>query len=397
MLIQRTSKPSILLFIGIVSLLSTSCMFGGCEKSVDPEPVTKSLGASTSAHTDTGLVKKLLDFTSGTRVKLVWLQSRLIDDDTMNYVTNFKDFLFNAPASQLIVFDTDEPVGRILDAELSSRSTPLISRDGSKVLWSDFTKQALYAINWDGTGKKVLLQGEIYHILCVQWDKAAQTEWLYVANLQGFPFTETAQGNRIYRYPLEGMSLNTAKKELVSQRSFHSPWTVSGDGKYACGDIDWPNARVESLPQGQLFQISDTNLIVCHAQIAPDTSYYCFYFPQNHWQIDIKRFSEFFYRVSLNGDGTGMNDCTCPRWTNNIQYLTGGYPYCAGWFYSYVGTKRPSDPRLIPPGATGEFCLGKFDANFQTVQWVRVTDLDKRFRKCVGDGWLANGEGPGKP
>ena len=93
-------------------------------------------------------------------------------------------------------------------------------------------------------------------------------------------------------------------------------------------------------------------------------------------------------RINVAGPNTW--DCCCPRWSNRVQYLTGGYPYQGGWFYSYVGTPVPSDPKSIPPGTTGEFCFGKFDTSYAHIDWFRVTDMDPRLRKVVGDGWVAN-------
>jgi hypothetical protein len=78
--------------------------------------------------------------------------------------------------------------------------------------------------------------------------------------------------------------------------------------------------------------------------------------------------------------------------------LTCGYPYTTGYFYTInPNSQLPVDPKSLPPGASGEFCFGKFNGDFSDVDWVLVTDLDKRFRKVLGDGWLADGEGPKKP
>jgi hypothetical protein len=391
-----TDKRFLLPFFKIFFFLCLCCLFCSCDKSINPKQTPK-FGPSTSAHVNPDLAQQLLNLTGGVRVKLVWLQAQLIDDDTMNYLPNFNDFLFNAPSSQLVVFDTDEPNGRILDANPSSRSTPLISRDGTKVLWSDYSKKALYIIHWDGTGKKILLQGETYQLLCVQWDHSTSSEWIYVSNVQCFPILSLATGSIIYRYTLNGTALDTTSKEFVSQQNFNTPWTVSGDGKYAGGDIDWPYARIESLPNGQLFQISDTSTITCHAQIAPDTSYHLFYFPQSHFCLKMHKFNSTLESNEYLGQIGLPWDCCCPRWSNHVRYLTGGQPYCGGWFYSYCGNPLPPNPKSIPLGTTGEFYFGKFDTNFTSIQWVRVTDLDIRFRKVVGDSWIADGEGPLKP
>lgn len=372
-----------------------------CQKDITSSPKPSpdfSPATSTHVRSDIDVAQQLLNLTGQVRTKLVWLQARLIDNDTENYVQNVSDYLFNYPASQLVAFDTDEKTGRFLDSIPAARSTPVISRDGTRVLWSDYDKKTLYCINWDGSGKKILLQGTIYQIVCVQWDKQTSTEWVYVSDVTNFPVASMSTGTVIYRYAFNGIELDTANRELASQQNFVVPWTVSGNGKFAGSIFGWPKACIESLPCGQLYPVTDTlTTAACHAQIAPDTSYLFFCFSISHFRLTLYKFTTYLGWVGLNAyNGTSMVDYVNPRWTNNVQYLTVGYPYCTSWFYSYGGTPLPSDPKSIGPGLTGEFCFGKFDVNIASIQWVRITDLDIRFRKAVGDGWLADGEGPGK-
>jgi len=379
-------------------LLAFPILLIGCGRNPEnkvsgPEP---DFSPSTSTHirTDINVAQGILNLTGEMRVKLVWLQARLIDEDTSNYVPNYRDFLFNAPASQLIVFDTDEGEGRILDSTPSPRGVPLISRDGSKVFWSDLGKKRLYMMNWDGTGKKVLLEGNIFHILCVQLNEQTNTEWVYVSDLWQCPVRGLPTGVAIYRYALRGMELDTANREMVSQSGFIAPWTVSSDGKYGGGEYTWPNVGVQTLPMGQFYPVCDTGANCC-AELAPDTSYLFFFFHYSHWDLTIYKFTPtaviYISTTNINIDGTGFWECCCPRWTNRVQYLTGGYPYQAGWFYSAAwGGRPPSDPKSIQPGATGEFCFGKFTTDYTHIDWIRITDMDIRFRKVCGDGWVGN-------
>jgi|GEM_PF-6332241 hypothetical protein len=342
---------------------------------------------------DSNLTQQLLSVTNDIRVRLVWLQSQLISDDTTSYVENVENYLFNFPGSQLVIFDTDSGAGRVLDSSFTSRGTPLISRDGSQVLWSDLEQQALYKINWDGTGRKILLQGNFYLIVCTQWDDVSKTEWLYVSNLTSFG-NHMPEGDTIYRYPFDGENLDAGKRELMSSKAYTTPWTVSGDGKYAGGDIDWPKACIEPLPDGTTYVLGDSTVANCHSQIAPDTSYLFFNLMFDHSNAHLYRFTTFLHVTSLiNMPGNAKSwDCCCPRWTNNTQYLTGGYPYVTAYFYN---PPLPA-PKTLAPGASGEFCFGKFNQDLTAITWVRITDMDKRFRKLVGDGWVANGEGPNK-
>ena len=377
-------------------ILLPGILFFACGKSISPQS-TSEFSQSSSTHVQSGVAQQLLNLTGGVRTKLVWLQARLISEDTANYVSNLSDYIFNAPASQLVVFDTDEDTGRFLDPIPSPRSTPVISRDGNKVLWSDYNKKALYMINWDGTGKKILLQGNIYQVVYVQWDDRTSTEWVYVSDVFYYPVVIMSAGSMIYRYALKGMGLDTANRELISKQVFFTPWTVSSDGKFAGSIFKWPHPCIESLLDGQLYPVIDSTGS-CMGQIAPDTSYLYLCFHLSHYDLTLYNFinlvPSFRGEVPLNAL-SGVDYCA-PRWTNHARYLTIGYPYDAGWFFSYVGTPLPSDPKSIPPGMTGEFCLGKFDANFTAIDWVRVTDNDIRFRKVMGDAWLADGEGPGK-
>jgi len=390
------SKSAFRLFFCILLTGTGTQFFISCNKILAPEAI---FSPSTSTHVQTGLAQQLLNLTGQVRVKLVWLQSRLIDDDTAHYVPFIENYLFNFPASQLLAFDTDEGNGRFLDSVPGSRSTPLITRDGNKVLWTDYGKKSLFIINWDGTGKKVLIADDTnYLVVCVQWDTATMTEWVYVANAYNFGWQAMTSGTAVYRYPLNGTVLDTGRKELVSDTLFLTPWTVSGDGKYAGGDINWPNPCIQTLPNGLVQVIGEFG--GCHAQIAPDASYLFFYMRTDHSNLYLHQLTSFLRIVNLNLKMPGNNgqwDCVCPRWTNNSRYLTCGYPYTNGYFSWYKAMPPPSNPKTLAPGASGEFCFGKFNDTFSDIDWVLVTDLDKRFRKAVGDGWLADGEGPGKP
>jgi hypothetical protein len=371
----------------------------GCGKIILPEP-EPDYSPSTSTHVQAGLAQQLLNLTNGARVKLVWLQARLIDDSRNHYTPFIENYLFNFPASQLVAFDSHEGNDRFLDSVPSSRSTPLITRDGSKVLWSDYEKKTVFMINWDGTGKKGILHNDTnYLVICLQWDKDFNTEWVYIADVSNFGWHGMTSGRAIYRYPLEGTNLDRTRKELISDTSFTTPWTVSADGRYAGGDMDWPHAAIQTLPNGPV-EVVDSTWGGCQAQIAPDTSLLFFYYLPDHSNLRLYHFSLFVGIVNLNltmPGNIGQWDCICPRWTNNVRFLTCGYPYTTAFFSWYRGIPPPSNPKILPPGASGEFCFGKFNQDFTAIEWVRVTDLDNRFRKVVGDGWLADGEGPGKP
>jgi hypothetical protein len=374
----------------------TLTFFSGCDKILLPRP-EPNFALSTSTHVQAGLSRQLLNLSNGVRVKLVLLQSRLVDENNAYFTPNIENYLFNYPGSQLIAFDTDEGYSRFLDSTLSSRGTPLITRDGRKVLWSDFARKTVFIINWDGTGKKALLQrNSNYVVVCVQWDDSADIEWVYIADLYYFGWQGMTRGSAIYRYPLNGTELDTTRKELVSDTLFYTPWTVSGDGKYAGGDMDWPNASIQTLPNGA-FKVLGAG---CHAQISPDTSYLFFFMLNDHSNLHLYQFTSFRQIVNLNLTMPGNNgqwDCICPRWTNSSRYLTCGYPYTTAYFSWYRAIPPPSNPKILPPGASGEFCFGKFNQDFTAIEWVLVTDLDNSFRKVVGDGWLADGEGPYKP
>jgi hypothetical protein len=381
---ERGQNP----LVGILAAFLFLIIGAGCEKGVDPVDGID-FAPSLSTHVRPGVAGELLNLTGGSRVKLVWLQSRLMSEDTSKFVPKFSDYLFNAPSSQLVVFDTDEGEGRFLDSQNASRSTPLISRDGNTVYWSDFATRTLYAIDWNGSKKRILLQGDIYLILCVQRDAKSDTEWLYVSDVRSIAHMSMARGSRIYRFPVAGTSLDTARREPVSEGNFTSPWTVSADGKYGGGDMDWPYSKIRALPNGEFYQVSDTSLLTCQSEIAPDTSYLYFHFPEDHYHLAISRFTKPLTLAEINIDGNKEWDCCNPRWTNDVSFITGGYPYCSGWFYSLNGKPAPTDPRATPLGTTGEFCLGKFSADLTAITWVRITDLDSRFRKVVGDGWIA--------
>jgi hypothetical protein len=76
----------------------------------------------------------------------------------------------------------------------------------------------------------------------------------------------------------------------------------------------------------------------------------------------------------------GRYDCWQPWWSNHPLYLTLMYPLTC----ENCGETVP---------VFGEFCIGKYNAAYSSIQWLCVTDTtDKKYREGFGDAWFENGE-----
>ena len=69
-----------------------------CQKNITSSPKPSpdfSPATSTHVRSDIDVAQQLLNLTGQVRTKLVWLQARLIDNDTEKYVQNVSDYLFD--------------------------------------------------------------------------------------------------------------------------------------------------------------------------------------------------------------------------------------------------------------------------------------------------------------
>ena len=313
----------------------------------------------------------VLSLSGNARVKAVWVRDSTGANNLYNESNN----------TRLMVFDTDAGMLRQIDGA-SQHLSPLITRDGNYVIWTNMSRKKSYVIGWDGSNKRELISSGQYIVLYCQWDNAAQRQWIYACDTEGFEedarYVESA---KVYRYPFSNGTVNLAQKQLFWDKAkFRAPFTVAGDAKYAAANMPWPDARVADIAAGTTVKINASGW-ACHVNIAPDASRRVYHLNNAHTSIAMFESPEADAQwINLSNTLPGNNgayDIAAPRWSNHIRYLACGYPL------------RAQDP-------IGEFCIGKFNDAFNDVEWVALTNVnDRNYRDLIGDVWIEGGEGPG--
>jgi len=97
---------------------------------------------ATGASAAEGISASLLDLTGNKRVKLVFSR------DTS---AQCKNFFGEANVFELYVYDTADDEIRLIKSILDDYSKPLITHDGSRIVYSDRLERKVRVVNWDGS------------------------------------------------------------------------------------------------------------------------------------------------------------------------------------------------------------------------------------------------------
>lgn len=235
-------------------------------------------------------------FTGG-RTKIVWARS----------ITGAQDDDLQIKAYELMGFDTHEGFERVIAPGPISCANPLITTDGTRVIFTSWPDDTVYICDWTGQNIRPLLQGFGLYI----WnDPVTNRDWIY--------YSDIPYGTRVDRCVIDSV----AYSELVWNKSQVSiRFRVSADGKQGGGEFPWPSAGEVSLPNGAFVGYGSG----CNAQIAPDNSYRFFNLVSGHTSLNMCDYSDSNCR-QINTSSfldTGVNDAIwAPKWTNDGRFLT---------------------------------------------------------------------------
>ncbi len=266
---------------------------------------------------------------TGNQTKIVWARS----------VTGISERDVSSANYALVGFNTNNNVERDIIPGPISCSNPLILSNGSRIVYTDWPKNKVCIINWNGSNQKVLLNG---FALTVLKDENTNEEWVYVS--------EKPYGDTITRYQVD----NVDKNELVWNKTKSSiRLSVSANGTRAGGEFPWNKAGIVTLPNKSFIQLGSG----CNASIAPDNSYHFFHQVGTHKEIFFyKNGNNKEYVIPLN-DAPGIDDHTVwiPRWSNDVRFITMSGP---------ESNKKNKN----------NIYFGKFNSNFTAIEkWVQVT------------------------
>lgn len=271
-----------------------------------------------------------------------------------------------------MVFDSETGRTRELIAPRDQINRPLLSPDGSYIVFSRRRDDSIHRIAWTGGAPSRVNSG---FALAIWRDASTGRDWLYSAIDRSQ--NENAPYRRIVRRPIDQPD---AVEEIwrrgdVSLDSVQ----VSRDGTRVGGMFPWPRGMILDTTSGRVTQLGRG----CWTSLAPDNSYLLWIFDGAHRNLffhteDGRR----RWRVPINtipgGAGRKMYH---PRWSNHARFMVASGPY------------NTEGGRLSVKGAAQhvEIWVGRFDERLASVEaWARVTD------NSVGDYapdlWIAGGQ-----
>ena len=287
---------------------------------------------------------------TGARTRLVWDYAVIAQ----------KSSAWDAVSAKygLMGFDTAEGAVRVIQPGPASYANPCISPDGETVFFTDQASKTIYAVNWDGTGKREISKG---YGLCTWRNQADGTQWLF--------FTAGGyESGPVVRCRIDDPSVR--KTVWTGAQASHT-LTVSADGTHAGSEWPWPIAGVAVFPDVGWKQYGNG----CNASIAPDNSYRFFHMGEEigHGGVTFYDDGGINRRVIHfnNFDEHPRAASWAPRWTNDVRFLTVNHP---------IGGEE-SDPYI-----------GKFNDSFTAVEkWVRISNQPGHDAKVCG--WIDPGLG----
>ena len=320
----------------------------------------------------TKLARDVLELTKGRRAKVVWLRvppgGSRVEHVTGYWVADKKD-LSKKLDTDLMGFDTKEGVERIIVKGPLSCNWPLITYDGSKVIYSDFSINTSFVVNWDGSNKRILGTGKYRYATAYWRDPKTGTEWVYFSlpYLQGgghdgqmavcdpSALWSKVGDPAIVRRRLDGKG---GYETVWDKTSAWYTFSLSADGTHAGGDFPiWPNCQVADLTAGTVELYGQG----CVPNFAPDNSYRFFWFLGSHIQItmmDAGKTNPRTIPINFPRNGLRGTEAWPIRWSSDVEYVTVSGPW------SQNGSWAPANVQL-----------GRFNAQFTAFEkWVTLTD-----------------------
>jgi hypothetical protein len=278
---------------------------------------------------------------TGGHTRVVWVQD----------VGRGDDFYAHGDQLRLMGFDSRDGRGeRALLPETGQYSKPLITPDGSRVVYCDGKTDRVFLLDWEGNEPQPLTTGRT---LATWRDPETGRDWLYVGRDRQGQKSDNSHG-RVVRLPLDDpdseepvwntLPVNENNFQLSADGTRASINTTQGIGLADLTTGDW-----QRYGGG------------CWTSLAPDNSYLLWMFEGNHRQVTMVRPDGTPpWSVVING-GPGVDGHRVfhPRWANHPRFLavTGPFP---------DGVRR---------GGQGvEIYLGRFSPDFTAVEdWIRIS------------------------
>lgn len=298
--------------------------------------------------------------------RVVWLQD----------IGDGKDVFARGDRLRLMGWDSLDGKGeRPILQKADAYRRPLMTPDGSSVVYSIGNGESVQVVGWGGKGPRSLGTG----VAVAVWrDPRTGKQWVYVAQDPRASDSVNERFGRIIRFPIDKPGAVEAvwNRSIVGIENFQ----LSRDGEYAGGTFPWPMVGIAQVAQ-QRFDVYGKG---CWTSLSPDNSVVLAFFDGMHrhwWMRSPTHESPWKVNIAL-APGVDGHEVYHPRWSNHPLYfvLTGPYRHQAG-------------PNAIRGGGSQvEVHLGKFSKDLMNVEsWMRVTHNERG--DFYPDAWLEHGEG----
>jgi hypothetical protein len=279
---------------------------------------------------------------TGAKARVVWVRHTGDGTDIFAHTSNLR----------LLGIDSEDGRGeREIVAGEGSFHKPLITPDGDHVIFTDYAKQSVYVVNWDGSGLRELVHG----IGAGVWtDPNTKQEWVYAQ--VGSESGAKARNNAIWRFRIDAPEV----RELVWSKTPVNTdgFQISRDGRQVVSLFPWPHFGVATLPNDTVTELGQG----CCASMAADVGNLAFHLLGDHRHLMLYSLTgEDRWKVAVNqAPGVDGFEIYHPKWSNKSRFMAMCGPFKG------------------KGGITAEIYLGRFDSTLHSIEeWVRVTTNDK--------------------
>ena len=281
----------------------------------------------------------------GRHARVAWLQD--VGDGT--------DIWGRSGQVRLVGLDSADGRGeRVIVAEPSAYTKPLLAPDGSRIVLSHVRERRAYVVDWNGGDLRPLADGIA---LDVWRDPLTLDEWVYVGT-EPATSDEDAFG-RVHRYRMDAPEVRELvwEGEPVGVDTFQ----LARDGRHAVAPVPWPQVGYLDLSTGASRILGEG----CWTALSRDGSL-AWFLDGSHRRVTLVELaSDRRWTVDLGGaDAVGGYEIYHPRWANDPSYVAVTGPYTVG----------DGANRIRGGGAQVEVFVGRFSADFTAIaDWVQVT------------------------
>jgi hypothetical protein len=217
-----------------------------------------------------GMHEDLMSFTYNKPAKVVWARSLTAG---FGMAPDFNEHTI------LMGYNSATKTVDTICKDITNYQHPLITRDGSKIIYSNATDSSVYSIDWNGQNKKKIARG----ITGVLWyDTTAKKEYVIYKINGGMQ-----DKNPIYKLNISDSSdtMKLLDTNVVNFTNCTPVWMgVSSDLKCIFFGKTWPNMQLFSITEKK----SKGSMSGCYGTMPYDNTYRTLVFDDGHFGFNLK-------------------------------------------------------------------------------------------------------------